>query len=223
MLPDWLIAFAQNIGATIQTSYQYQEALCLEHCTGDAQAQEAIQRAETGQRAVAVAPPPPASAPPPPAGEPPGDEPPMEPGTAPVADPAAPMAAGPFAAIAGRAPVTLGRKGRRVSRRREIVLRAETKAAGKGATSRVGSSLVAVTSVSSRTAATSPRRGPERPGRSGTVAELAGDQLPPTTFVVPAGNSGGSSIWLLIALLAAPLAGVAGLLGTRLASNLTRI
>jgi hypothetical protein len=223
MLPDWLVAFAQNIGATIQTSYQYQEALCLEHCTGDVQVQEAIQRAGTDQRAVAMAPPPPAPAEPPPAGEPPSGEPPMEPGTAPVTEVVAePAAAGPFAVVAGRAPVMLKRKGLQVSRRQEIVLRTRT-VARDAATSPAGGGLVAATAGTSRTATASQLAQAERSGRSETVADRAGDQLPSTTFVVPAGDSGGSSIWLLIALLAAPIAGLAGLLGTRLASNLTRI
>jgi hypothetical protein len=235
MLPDWLIAFAQNIGATIQTSYQYQEALCLEHCTGDVQVQEASQRAGTDQRAVAMAPPPPAPADPPPAGEPPSGEPPsgeppMEPGAAPVAEVVAePVTAGPFAVVPGRAPVTLGRKGLRVSRRQEIVMRVRT-VARDAATSPADAGLVAVMAGTSRTATVSPLAQPERPlaqperpGRSETLVDRAGDQLSPTTFGVPAGDSGGSSIWLLIALLAAPVAGLAGLLGTKLASNLSRI
>ena len=147
----------------------------------------------------------------------------MEPGTAPVTEAAAePAGAGPFAAMAGRAPVTLGRKGLRVSRRREIVLRART-VARDAATSPAGAGLVAAMAGTSRTATPSPLAQPERPGRSEALAEPAGDQLPSTTFMVPAGDSGGSSIWLLIALLAAPIAGLAGLLGTRLASNLSRI
>ena len=31
VLPGWLVALANNVGATIQTIYQYQEASCLEH------------------------------------------------------------------------------------------------------------------------------------------------------------------------------------------------
>jgi hypothetical protein len=225
MLPGWLIAFAENVGATIQTSYQYQEASCLEHCTGDAQVQEAIQRAETEQRAVALAPAPPAPAGVPPAGEPPSDKPRTEPGTAPVAEPAGvPPAAGPFAALARRAPAILGRRSGRTSRRREIVLRARARAETAppaSSTSPAGSALVAATAGT--TAITLQRSEPQRPARSDTVTAPAGDQLPSTTFVVPAGDSGGSSLWLLIALLAAPIAGFAGLLCIKLASNLTRI
>jgi outer membrane biosynthesis protein TonB len=233
MLPDWLIAFAQNIGATIQMSYQYQEAACLEHCTGDAQVQEAIQRAETDQRAVALAPRPPAPAGGPQAGEPPRGEPPTEPGTAPGVEPAGvPPAAGPSAALARRSPATLGRRSRRTSRRVEIVLRARTRAVTStsggtppsGATSSVAeterSTIVAATA---RSTATAPqRRDSERPTPD-TAAGAPGGQLPSTTFVVPAGDSDGSGAWLLIALLAAPIAGLVGLLCMKLASNLTRI
>jgi hypothetical protein len=60
VLPAWLVALAQNLGITIQTVWQYQEATCLENCVGDSQAQEASQRASTSQdaRAVAGVPPP---------------------------------------------------------------------------------------------------------------------------------------------------------------------
>jgi outer membrane biosynthesis protein TonB len=60
LLPAWLVALAQNLGITIQTVWQYQEAACLENCVGDSQAQEAAQRALTSQlaRAVAGVPPP---------------------------------------------------------------------------------------------------------------------------------------------------------------------
>jgi hypothetical protein len=55
VLPGWLVALAENQGATIQTILQYQEALCLNLCDGDTQLQEAIQRALSSQDAVAVA------------------------------------------------------------------------------------------------------------------------------------------------------------------------
>ena len=55
LLPAWLVALAENLGVTIQTSWQYQEAGCLEHCTGDSQSQEAAQSASTTQEARAVA------------------------------------------------------------------------------------------------------------------------------------------------------------------------
>jgi hypothetical protein len=54
-LPGWLVALAENQGATIQTILQYQEALCLNYCDGDSQLQEAIQSALSSQDAIAVA------------------------------------------------------------------------------------------------------------------------------------------------------------------------
>jgi hypothetical protein len=55
LLPAWLIALAENLGITIQTVWQYQEAECREYCVGGSQAQEAAQRAVTSQDARAVA------------------------------------------------------------------------------------------------------------------------------------------------------------------------
>jgi hypothetical protein len=95
LLPDWLVALALNFSATIQTVYQYQEALCEEHCVGDAQVQEAFQRADTTQEAVA-APPTETEAPvePPPAEEPPAEQPSTAaPAPATVAEAAAPATA----------------------------------------------------------------------------------------------------------------------------------
>ena len=54
VLPGWLVALANNVGATIQTIYQYQEASCLELCDGEAQLQEAVQRAVVNQVATAI-------------------------------------------------------------------------------------------------------------------------------------------------------------------------
>ena len=122
LLPDWLIALALNFGATIQTVYQYQEALCLEHCTGDMQVQYAAQRAETDQRAVARAAPPPAPPEPPPTDPPPPTEQPPGPATAPdPGAPAAPTGAEPVSSAIGRLSLTLrkprGRLDARVVRR----------------------------------------------------------------------------------------------------------
>jgi hypothetical protein len=55
VLPGWLVALAENHGATIQTILQYQEALCLNYCDDDVQLQEAIQEALSSQDAIAVA------------------------------------------------------------------------------------------------------------------------------------------------------------------------
>jgi hypothetical protein len=138
MVPDWLIAWAQNIGATIQTSYQFQEALCLEHCTGDTQLQEATQRAETDQRAVAMANPPlpeePPAGEPPPGGPPPGEQPsgeqqaPVGPTGPPQTGAATPSAGGSAAPV--RPASLAGRRRKRTVRRQELELRAGAHADG---------------------------------------------------------------------------------------------
>jgi hypothetical protein len=76
LLPAWLVALAQNLGITIQTVWQYQEATCLENCLGDSQAQEASQRATTSQDARAVAGVPPPEPPAPTVEQPPAEDPP---------------------------------------------------------------------------------------------------------------------------------------------------
>ena len=75
LLPAWLIALAENLGITIQTSWQYQEASCLEYCVGDSQAQAASQDALTSQEARAVAGIPPEEPKPPVAETPPAAKP----------------------------------------------------------------------------------------------------------------------------------------------------
>jgi hypothetical protein len=104
VLPGWLVALANNVGATIQTIYQYQEASCLERCDGGAQVQEAVQRAIVEQVATAIVL---TGQPAPPSEPPPG-------GTAPPAPqapgPATPAPAQPAAATrapADGAPVNL--------------------------------------------------------------------------------------------------------------------
>jgi hypothetical protein len=113
LLPDWLLELARNLGVTIQTIYQYQEALCVEHCEGDKQVQDALQRAETLQLALAGALPP---AEPPPEGQPPPGE--QPPAPAPEAGaPAAPSSAGPAALAIGRPSLSPGGpKGRKQAR-----------------------------------------------------------------------------------------------------------
>ena len=82
VLPGWLVALAENLGASIQTIYQYQEADCLERCDGGAQVQEAVQRAVVEQVATAIA----LAAPPAPPSEPPaGGSPPASQAPAPAA------------------------------------------------------------------------------------------------------------------------------------------
>ena len=55
VLAGWLVALADNVGATIQTIFQYQRAECLEHCSDEAQVQRAGQQAEMAQTAAARA------------------------------------------------------------------------------------------------------------------------------------------------------------------------
>jgi hypothetical protein len=236
-VPDWLIAYAQNIGATIQMIYQYQEALCLEHCTGDAQLQEASQHAVTDQDAVALA------APPVPAEPPPGEEPPVEqpPPTGPSVAPEARTPAAPsVAATASVGQVfVLGRQRKRTMRRQELVLRAVAQAKGGGpATGDApaaggasaapaapalpdGPALAPATADGGAGAAKASGRKASEDSRD---TRAAGDQLPAQTFAVPsAPNAGGSMGWLLILLLTAAIGALVAPLRRGLASTMTRI
>jgi hypothetical protein len=235
LVPDWLVAYAQNIGATIQLIYQYQEALCVEHCMGDAQLQEAIQRAVTDQIAVALAGVP-EPAVPPPGEEPPGGEPPpvaTDPNAVPdAAAPAAPRVAAPTSA---RQASVLGRQRRRAAQRQELVFRipgtgdAPSDGGGRpapgappaqvGSAPAGGSSLAAVATQDQHgTAKASVSDDGKRDARAG------GDKLPAQTFAVPSGQTGGSSLgWLLVLLLTAAVAVVIASLRRGLASTMTRI
>lgn len=82
LLPAWLVALAQNLGITIQTIWQYQEASCLENCVGDSQSQDATQNALTLQEASAVAGVPPQEPAPPAVEAPPAAPPAPEPAVA---------------------------------------------------------------------------------------------------------------------------------------------
>jgi hypothetical protein len=70
----WLATLAANIGATLQTIFQYQDADCLENCMGGSQLQRALQNAATTQEATVGDPPAPPPTPPaattPPSGAP---------------------------------------------------------------------------------------------------------------------------------------------------------
>jgi hypothetical protein len=241
-VPAWLIAYAANIGATIQTIYQFQEAVCVEHCTGEAQLQEAAQRAETDQRAVARAAPPPE---PPPVAEPPGAEPPGEdplptdPGPAPDGgESTAPSATGP-APFVGAAPSTaapsigpahvLARKRKRATRRHELELRADGSASG-GAPTLPGGPAVA----DRRTVAGGPALVPVLGDGAATTRRTAsgnsretradGEQLPARAVALPAApSSDGSLGWLAILFLAATLMVLGATLRRGLASNVTQI
>jgi hypothetical protein len=50
----WIAVIAANNAATVQSIFQYDEALCLERCTGDTQVQDAVLTATTNQRATAA-------------------------------------------------------------------------------------------------------------------------------------------------------------------------
>jgi len=236
LVPDWLIAYAHNVGATIQLIYQYQEALCLEHCMGDAQLQEAIQRAVTDQIAVALA------APPEPAEPPPGEEPSGgEPGPAPtgpsVAPEAAPPAAPAFAAPSSvRQGFVLGRKRRRTAQRQELVLRAGPPSTGGGqAAPNAPAAVVPRGSAGSPAPSGSLFAPAASDGDSGTAtttpitddhtrtAGAAGDKLPAQTFAVPSAPSAGSSTgWLLVLLLTAAVAILVASLRRVLATTMTQ-
>jgi outer membrane biosynthesis protein TonB len=64
----WLTTLAANLGATIQTIFQHQQADCLAYCYGGAMTQEAAQEAAVDQSALAqrAAEAPPGETPPPP-------------------------------------------------------------------------------------------------------------------------------------------------------------
>jgi hypothetical protein len=234
LVPDWLVAYAQNIGATIQLIYQYQEALCLEHCVGDAQLQEAIQRAVTDQNAVALA------APPEPAEQPPGEEPPgggpppgpIGPSVAPEAEP--PAARSVAATSSGRQRFVLGWKRRRTVGRQELVLRAVARSTGGAqgtaggfaaparpdGPARGGSRLVPAAADSASGVATTVRTTSDDDRRD---VRAAGDQLPAQTFTMPsAPSAGGSMGWLLILLLTAGVAALIASLRRVLATTMTQ-
>jgi hypothetical protein len=94
-VPGWVVALATNVGATIETVYQYQEAACLEHCDGGAQTQVAVQKASTDQEATALA------SVAPPAERPLAEQAPVEepPATKPSAGPTKPGAPNPAAVV----------------------------------------------------------------------------------------------------------------------------
>jgi hypothetical protein len=227
LLPDWLIAYALNIGATIQTVYQYQEALCLEHCSGDTQLQEAAQRAETTQRAVAQAAPPPAPAEPPPTEPPPVDPPPTEqppsagqqPGTGPAAEAGVSTAdrrVGRIVRSTARQRLTLRRQPRRSVRRQELTFQAVLPALGGGPIQPAASGQAGAGTGSPAVESSAKNNRKE-------TGKVLGEQRPANTFAAPsAPTPGGSMGWLVIALLAAALASLIGL-RRGLASDLNRI
>jgi hypothetical protein len=227
-VPEWLIAYARNIGATIQTVHQYQEALCVEHCTGDVQVQEAVQRAETRQEAVAMAPPPPEETP---VEQPPAEEPPGQ-GPAPEAEThAAPIAAAQTTTSLGTAFI-VDRSRRRTVRRQELVFRLTRRSRGGGSVQPNGSGLPGGTSAGTghgdrvTAAVSAERKASDRSNRkaSSAVAGKTAKQRPARTLTVPFGDSsGGSSGWMLILLIAATLGFCIGFYRKELAPGLNRI
>jgi hypothetical protein len=230
-LPMWLIALAANVGATIQTIYQLQVAACLTGCTGDAQAQLAAQSATTAQLATAgVGEPPPA--------------PPVDTGLEPTAgtlpDPPAapaghaPKAAGAGAAAGASAPAAIRAGGPRRPRGGEWVHDGDARrharggerlaSRSRGATSALASRTLArdaVTASSIAAASEAVRRGNRvrsaagaagRPDPTGTAANRSSG---PASASLLEASAEASSRWLLIALLAASLAFVAGAMALR--------
>ena len=233
LVPDWLIAYAQNVGATIQLIYQYQEALCLEHCMGDAQLQEAIQRAVTDQIALALA------APPEPAAPAPGEEPPGgEPAPAPTGPSVAPQAAPPPVAVPSsvRQGFVLGWKRRRTVRRQELVLQAGAPSSGGGQAAPYAPTAAVPPAAAGSPAPSGSGFAPAASdGNSGTAATTpttndhtrtagaAGDKLPAQTFAVPSAPSAdGSTGWLLVLLLTAAVALLVASLRRVLATTMTQ-
>ena len=50
----WIAVIAAQTAATVQTIFQYDEAACLDQCTGDHQSQDAVQTAATTQQTTAT-------------------------------------------------------------------------------------------------------------------------------------------------------------------------
>jgi hypothetical protein len=219
VLPGWLVALAENLGVTIQTIYQLQEAICAEYCEGDSQVQDAVQRAEVSQQAEAYAgdPPAPVEEPPsetPPTQHPPTAQPPVQqPG--PVAQSPA-RGGGPSALAAISDPssptsrrlrsqlIKLASHGHE-SRLRSLVL--VLPSAGRQGPSDesagiAGSALASPFSAVASTAASSNHR-----SATSAVAQPSDSPSPATLGVTPdAATDGGSSDWIWIALPAAALA-----------------
>ena len=240
VLPGWLVALAENQGATIQTIYQHQRAICLEYCEGDVQLQQAIQEALTKQEAIAIAWVGPMPVDEPLAEEPPPAQPPVgQPAPAGPSTPAAPTASASSSApaVAKLAPRVTARPARKTrpnrsarqgDRRsgagpnagesttfvsRSTTVASESRAVGSEGTA-VGSEVTAFaaseSSVRVRTRSTDARQ---------TIKGAPKDTIVPSGFdVAPqAATDGDSNGWLLIALLAAGLA----IVGTALAPRLT--
>jgi hypothetical protein len=218
VVPGWLVALAENLGVTIQTIYQLQEAVCAEYCEGDSQVQDAIQRADISQQADAYAGDPPAPVEEPPSEEPPTQQPPATQPPAQQPGPVAQSPAGdgaPSALAAIRDPssptsrrlrsqlIKLARQGHESGLRSLVLVLPPAGRQGPPdeSTGITGSALGSpFTALASSTAGSS--------HRSATSAPAQGsDSLSPTTFGVTPDDptDGGSSDWIWIALLAASI------------------
>jgi hypothetical protein len=227
-LPEWLIAYARNIGATIQEVHQYQEATCVEHCWGGAQVQEVVQSATTRQEAVAMAPPPPED---PPVEQPPAEEPPGQ-GPAPEAETyTPPVVTGQATTSLGTAFIVDRTRGRTV-RRQELVFRLTRRSRDNGSTPPNGPGLTGLTSAGQGFGDAASAAGPadltasgrKASDRSGAVAGKTAEQRPARTLTVPFGDSSGDSNgWMLILLIAAALGFFIGFYRKELAPGLNRI
>jgi hypothetical protein len=217
VLPAWLVGLARNLGVTIQTIYQLQEAVCAEHCVGDSQLQDALQRAEVSQEAAAYAgePPVPVDEPPvevPAEPEPPPAHPPVEqpgpatePATRPnrhvalaaISDPSSP------AARRLRSQLTeLASKGGE-SRLRSLVLVLPAKGPAPLAKRPAITEETLTAPLTALASDSGSRRPPKSPAGNGSDTSW-----PTTLSAAPDGttNGGGSGGWLWIVLLAASLA-----------------
>jgi hypothetical protein len=224
VLPGWLVALAENLGVTIQTIYQLQEAVCAEYCEGDSQVQDAVQRADVSQEAAAHAGDPPVPVEEPPSGEPPTQQPPatqppgQQPGPA-TLSPASSNGAGALAAISDPSSPTsrrlrsqltkLASRGHKSQLRSlVVVLPSNGKAAPPQPSGNAGqaSGITAATFGTPFTAIGSTDPSARRPAQS--AAGQASDSLSPTTFGVAPDDptDGGPSDWLWVALLAATIA-----------------
>ena len=206
-LPAWLIALAANVGATIETIYQLQEAACLTNCTGGAQVQEGVQRASVVQLAIAVAgvrepdAPVTAGGADPPAVAPTVQVPPVTPAADPGTGSARPpsIAAASGGSIGSWAPPARAHQQRRGGKRPQASRRVAT-APGRPPYEPPG--------AGTRQPAASPPPGdPTRRPRPRVVLSTPTETVAlPASPVVPVKDAG---IWRLVALLSASLALVA--------------
>lgn len=208
--PAWLVALAQNLGVTIQTVYQHQEASCSERCWGDAQVQDAVQRALTAQEAVTLAAPPP-EPPGPEEPPPPNEEPPVQPpsGEQPPGAPLVPETGAPngqsVTAVLSIRRLTDGpRRGRlelrMVLRHWKVEHRSDLLSLAGGPLSPVGPALAGATPSAAPTDLTA--EAPVEP-----VRRVRSKTRPASTFEELLDPAPGASLgWVVIALLAAALA-----------------